>query len=120
MANELSDKEKMEFVFRVREDEPIVELWDRTVAAKLAREENVELSDDHWDVVKFLRDHFEDVGEIEYARDISALLNQRYESKGGLKYLFRLFPNGPVNQGCKIAGIPLPKDSKDPHFGNVS
>ena len=120
MANEMSDKEKMEFVFRIREDEPVVEQWDRKVAAELAREEKLQLSDEHWDVVKFLRDHFNGVGEIEYARDISAILNQRYQSKGGLKYLFRLFPGGPVSQGCKIAGIPLPKDGKDPHFGNVA
>lgn len=119
MADEMSDKEKMEFVFRIHDEEPVVAQWDRSVAAELAREENIRLSDEHWDVVKFLRKHFDEFGAIDYARDLSALLNQRYESKGGLRYLFTLFPSGPVSQGCKIAGIPLPMYSKDPHFGNV-
>jgi TusE/DsrC/DsvC family sulfur relay protein len=120
MTEEMTDKEKMEFVFGVREDEPEVENWDRKVAAELAKQQKINLTDEHWDVVSFLRKHFEEFGTIEYARDISAILNQRYERKGGLKYLYRLFPDGPVSQGCKIAGIPLPKDNKDPHFGNVS
>ena len=120
MTEEMTDKEKMEFVFGIHEDEPDVEQWDRSVATELARQEGVKLSDEHWDVVSFLRKHFEGVGTIDYARDLSTILNQRYENQGGLKYLYRLFPGGPVSQGCKIAGIPLPKDNKDPHFGNVS
>ncbi|WP_455210705.1 TusE/DsrC/DsvC family sulfur relay protein [Kaarinaea lacus] len=120
MTEEMTDKEKMEFVFRVHEDEAVVDQWDRSVASKLAGQEDLELTDERWDVVNFLRKHFDDVGTIEYSRDMSALLDQRYKSKGGLKYLFTVFPKGPVNQGCKIAGIPVPKDSKDPSFGNVS
>jgi tRNA 2-thiouridine synthesizing protein E len=120
MTDEMTDKEKMEFVFGIRDEEPVVEQWDRKVATQLAKQENIELTDEHWDVVSFLRKHFEEFGAIEHARDISAIFDQRYEKKGGLKFLYRLFPKGPVTQGCQIAGIPLPKDSKDPHFGNVS
>jgi len=120
MTEEMTDKEKMEFVFRVHEDEAVVDQWDRKVASELASQEDLDLTDERWDVVSFLRKHFDDVGTIEYARDLSALLNQRYESKGGLKYLYTLFPKGPVSQGCKIAGIPVPKDSHNPSFGNVS
>ena len=120
MTDEMTEKEKMEFVFRVHEDEPVVDSWDKKVATKLAKEEGLKLTEELWEVVSFLRKHFEDVGTIEYARDISALMNQRYQSKGGLKHLFQLFPKGPVSQGCKIAGIPVPKDSKDLSFGTVA
>lgn len=120
MTEEMTDKEKMEFVFRIHEDEAVVDKWDRNVAGELARQEDLELTDERWEVVNFLRKHFDDVGTIEYARDLSALLDQRYGSKGGLKYLYTVFPKGPVSQGCTIAGIPVPKDSKDPSFGNVS
>lgn len=120
IEREFTDKEKMEFVFHVREYEPDVEEWDRSVASELATREGVELTDDCWSVVSFLRKYFEDAGSVDYARDLSAMLNQRYEDKGGLKFLFTIFPKGPVSQGCKIAGIPVPKDSKDNSFGTVA
>ena len=117
---QMSDKEKLEFVFGIHEDQDLVENWDRKVAATLAKDEGIELTDAHWEVVSYLRHFYESTGPIDYARDISAVLEQRFRTKGGLKYVFRLFPNGPVTQGCKIAGIPVPKDSKDPAFGTVA
>jgi tRNA 2-thiouridine synthesizing protein E len=121
MNEDMTDKEKMEFVFGVREDdEPTVENWNREVAASLAQEEGLELNDDRWAVAEFLRKHFEEVGNIEHARDMSTILHQRFEKQGGLKYLYTLFPRGPVSQGCKIAGIPVPADSKSESFGNIA
>lgn len=120
MTEEMTDKEKMEFVFRIHGEEPDVEQWDRTVASKLASEEGIKLTDEVWSVVSFLRRYFEEYGGIEYSRDLSALLDQKYQNQGGLKHLFTLFPKGPVSQGCKIAGIPLPKDSRNLSFGTVA
>jgi tRNA 2-thiouridine synthesizing protein E len=119
-TNDMTDKEKMEYVFRVHEDEYTVENWNRDVAASLAKEEGLDLTDDRWEVASYLRKLFDGTGEIEHARDLSAVLDQRFKDQGGLKYLFRLFPKGPVSQGCKIAGIPVPKDSSNASFGNVS
>ncbi|MBD3671480.1 MAG: TusE/DsrC/DsvC family sulfur relay protein [Gammaproteobacteria bacterium] len=113
----MSEEQKQDFVFHVHEDEPLVSPWGREIAESLAREVNVELSDQHWDVVQMLRRYYEEMGGVEYARDLSAMLDQRYRDKGGLRYLHTLFPGGPITQGCKIAGIPLPKDSSDPSFG---
>jgi len=120
MTEEMTDQEKMEFVFRVHGEEPDIEQWDRTVATELAKQEAIELTDEVWSVVSFLRRYFDEFGGIEYSRDLSALLDQKYHSQGGLKYLFTLFPKGPVSQGCRIAGIPLPKDSKNLSFGSVA
>jgi len=91
MTEDMSDKEKMEFVFRVHGEEPDVEQWDRTVAAELAGQEGITLTDEVWSVVSFLRQYFEEFGGIEYSRDLSALLDQKYHSKGGLKYLLSRF-----------------------------
>lgn len=120
IERDLTDKEKMEFVFHVQEDVPEVEVWNQAVATELAKQEGIEFTDDCWNVVSFLRKYFEDVGSIDYARDLSVMLNQRFQEKGGLKFLFTIFPKGPVSQGCKIAGIPVPKDSKDNSFGTVA
>jgi len=118
--DDMTDKEKMEFVFGIHEDDEVLENWDRNVATSLAAEEGIQLTDAHWEMVSYLRKLYQGTGEIDYARDLSAVLEQRFKKQGGLKYLFTLFPNGPVSQGCKIAGLPVPKDSKQPSFGSVS
>lgn len=121
MADVMSEQEKQELFLGVHtEEEPIVSHWDRGVAQSLAGELGVELNDPAWEVVQFLRHYFEELGGIQYSRDLSAMLEQRYKSQGGLRYLFTLFPGGPISQGCKIAGIPVPKDSSDPSFGYSS
>ena len=118
MADVMTDREKQELFLGVHsEEEPTVTDWNRGVAESLAREVGVELSDQGWELVQFLRHYYEELGGIEHSRDLSAMLDQRYKAKGGLRYLFTLFPGGPITQGCKIAGIPIPKDSSDPSFG---
>jgi len=118
MADVMSDREKQELFLGVHiGEDPVVPQWDRGVAASLAQELGLELGDQAWEVVQFLRHYYEDLGGIDYSRDLSAMLDQRYKTVGGLRYLFTLFPGGPITQGCKIAGIPVPKDSSDPSFG---
>jgi len=118
--DDMTDKEKMEFVFRFYEDDEVLENWDRQVATSLALEEGIALTDEQWEVVSYLRKLYEGTGKIDYARDLSAVLDQRFKSAGGLKHLFTLFPKGPVSQGCRIAGLPVPKDSSQPSMGTVS
>lgn len=118
MAEVMSDQQKQDLFLGVRlDEEPTVQQWDRQVAESLAREEGIDLDDRAWEVAQFLRRYYQDLGGIEYSRDLSAMLEQRYKSQGGLRYLYTLFPGGPISQGCKIAGIPIPKDSADPSFG---
>ena len=47
------------------------------------------------------------------------MLNEVFAGHGGRKYLWRLFPGGPVTQGLRIAGLPLPPHSGDKGFGTV-
>jgi TusE/DsrC/DsvC family sulfur relay protein len=123
MANEdkdMSNGEKMEFAFHIHEYDVEIEDWDRNVATELAEKEGIQLTDAHWEVASYLRKLYQGSGPVDYARDLSAILDQRFKSKGGLKYLFTLFPNGPVTQGCKIAGLSVPHDSTQNSFGSVS
>lgn len=117
MTEQMSDREKMQAIFRVQEEDAPVSPWNKSVATGLAREIGVELSDRHWELVELLRHHYEEFGSIDYARDLSGMLEQRFSKQGGLRYLYSLFPGGPITQGTHIAGLPAFKDSSDASFG---
>ena len=52
-------------------------------------------------------------------REIHDALEEKFHYKGGLKYLYDLFPGGPVAQGCKIAGLHIPAGATDKGFGSA-
>ena len=89
----------------------IIELssWSEDLAKVIAEEEKIDMSDEHWEVVNFLRDYYE---EYQIAPAVRVLIKQIKKSmgkeKGNNKYLYALFPYGPAKQACKIAGLPKP------------
>jgi len=97
--------------FEVDEEGYLVNLadWDEDVAAYLAQEEKVDMSQSHWEVVNFLREYY---GEYQIAPAIrvltKAVAKKLGPDKGNNKYLYELFPYGPAKQACKIAGLPKP------------
>lgn len=75
--------------------------WDENVARELAKEEGIELTDKHFEVIQFLRKSHEN-GEN---------LTIRKVGKSGIvdiKGVYQLFPGGPLKLSSKIAGIPKP------------
>jgi len=93
------------------------EPWNRDIANNLATEEEIQLTEAHYDVLGFLRQCHQRHGLIKHARSLTQALDIRFASLGGLKYLYTLFPKGPVSQGCKIAGMPIPGNAQDNAFG---
>lgn len=122
MAKELSDKEKQELVLGIHEDDETKAFhdWTEAQAEAQAQKMGISLSDGHWQVIKFLRVQYENSGPSSRAHEVAEALEERFASEGGLKYLYRLFPGGPVTQGCQLAGVPVPSDSTDPSFGSVT
>jgi tRNA 2-thiouridine synthesizing protein E len=86
-----------------------ISLWTRELAEFIAKDENIEMTDDHWEVVNFLREYYE---EYQIAPAVRVLIKAIKKSlgvdKGNSKYLYELFPYGPAKQACKIAGLPKP------------
>ena len=86
-----------------------ISLWSKDLAQYLADLEKVEMTDEHWEVVNFLRDYY---NEYQIAPAIRVLVKQMKKAfgpeKGNNKYLYELFPYGPAKQACKIAGLPKP------------
>lgn len=93
--------------------------WSEQIAQDLAGEEGITLSKEHWDVINFLRGHYQRCGPCPNGRAVLSLLEENFSQQGGKKHLYHLFPRGPVVQACKIAGLPLPPYSTDISFGSV-
>lgn len=93
--------------------------WNETLANQLAAEEDIELSDRHWQVIHFLRKYCDTHGIDSGARSLLNAMSDQFQSEGGKKYLYTLFPRGPVVQACKISSIPLPEHARDLSFGSV-
>ena len=75
--------------------------WTKEVAAELAKEEGIELTDKHYEVLEFLRN----------ANEKGETLTIRRVGKSGIvdiKGLYQLFPGGPLKFSSKFAGIPKP------------
>ncbi len=96
-----------------------LDTWNEDMAREQAHREGIELSDAHLDVICFLRDHFSECGPDPSARSLLKVMEDAYAGEGGRKYLYRLFPRGPVTQGCRLAGLPTPAGNADPSFGSV-
>lgn len=95
-----------------------LEQWSPLTAKRLAQEEGMgELSEAHWHVIYALRDFYRENGRATSARELMHILEKDFADKGGRRYLYELFPKGPVSQGSRLAGVPAPPYSSDPSFG---
>lgn len=84
--------------------------WSEAIAEELARHENIELDAEHWAIIRFMREYFD---EHQIAVDARFVIRYLADSLGlGAKareHLFELFPYGYVKQACKIAGMRKPR-----------
>ena len=84
--------------------------WNETVAQHIAEGERLDLNTPRWEIVRFVRDHFESRGTVPEARAVLKILGERHgKDKATRKYLYELFPYGYGQQACKIAGMCKPR-----------
>ncbi|HHJ17324.1 MAG TPA: TusE/DsrC/DsvC family sulfur relay protein [Gammaproteobacteria bacterium] len=96
------------------------EHWDEDDALNLARQEGLELGPDHWAELRALQEYcaHHDCGKYS-VRELHDALDEKFHNQGGYKYLYRLFPQGPIAQGCRLAGLEPPAGAIDSGFGSV-
>ena len=83
--------------------------WTEEVANAIAKQENVEMTANHWEVVNFLREYYNEFQIAPAVRVLTKAIGKKLGAdKGNSNYLFDLFPYGPAKQACKIAGLPKP------------
>jgi dissimilatory sulfite reductase related protein len=83
--------------------------WNEDVGNYLAQTENVAMTDQHWEVINFLRDYYNEFQIAPAVRVLTKAIGKKLGAdKGTSQYLYDLFPYGPAKQACKIAGLPKP------------
>ena len=83
--------------------------WNADVAQAIADKENIELTDDAWEVVNFVRDYYEERQSVPEHRLLLQELKRRHgKEKATRKYVYDMFPYGYGQQACKIAGMRVP------------
>jgi tRNA 2-thiouridine synthesizing protein E len=80
---------------------------DEAVKA-IAAAEGLELSDAHWEVVRFMREHYREHGQTPNFRSMLKAFAENVRPGTDSKYLYALFPAGPAKQAAKLAGLPKP------------
>lgn len=78
--------------------------WSEQFAQLYASTEGIEgeLTEDHWKVINYLREYYEQFG-------IAPMIRKLCKETGfNLKYIYELFPSGPAKGACKLAGLPKP------------
>lgn len=84
--------------------------WDPDLAQEIADLEQIVMSAEHWVVVRFIRDYFEQRQSVPESRVVLKFLKQQLgPDKGTRKYIHVLFPYGYGQQACKIAGMRKPR-----------
>ncbi len=77
--------------------------WNEELAVALAETEGVtEMTDEHWRLVNYLRDYYQQYGIAPMVRKLCK------ETKIPLKRVYELYPSGPAKGACKVAGLPKP------------
>jgi tRNA 2-thiouridine synthesizing protein E len=77
----------------------------------------LELNDAQWDVIYFVLDFYEVCDDCENARKLADMLQDEFTPQGGRKYLYQLFPNGPLSTIHELADLPSLGHESDKSFG---
>ena len=84
-------------------------LWNEDVARELAVKEDIELTEDVWEVINFVRDYYNERQAVPEHRLLLQELKRRHgKEKATRKYVYDMFPYGYGQQACKIAGMRVP------------
>lgn len=84
-------------------------LWDEQVAVALAVGASIELTEAHWEIIRFIRDYYYRFQHLPNNRMFVKVVQKEFgDEKGNSRYLHRLFPDSAVKYACLIAGLPKP------------
>ena len=83
--------------------------WNENVAVRLAATIPLDLTEAHWEIVRFIRHYYHRFQHLPNTRMfVKAVQKELGEDKGNSRYLHGLFPESPLKFACLVAGLPKP------------
>jgi TusE/DsrC/DsvC family sulfur relay protein len=82
--------------------------WNEDIAREFALQEDINLTEDHWDAIRFMREYYVEHKIAPDVRHVMKHLAGRLGPESRNK-IFELFPYGYAKQACKIAGMKRPR-----------
>lgn len=82
-----------------------------------AQEKGIHLTPEHMEVIDFVLDFYESCDDCQNARQLADFIQKAFEKKGGRKYLYQLFPDGPLSTIHELADLPRLGNETDQSFG---
>ena len=76
--------------------------WNKEIGEMLAKEQDITMSDRHWEVVDFLQ-------QKHLSQEALSIRGIKKSGVIEIKEFYQLFPGGPLKKSTLIAGIPKPK-----------
>jgi TusE/DsrC/DsvC family sulfur relay protein len=90
-----------------------LEDWSEQFAEALAREDGVDLHVDHWELIWYFKEYFDENQVNPTMHTMVTTLgktkgDQFHNQKDYEKHIYSLFPRDPVHELCKLSGLPMP------------
>jgi len=87
--------------------------WSAELGTYMASLDGVTLTDEHWEVINYFREYYEDYNIPPPMRMVIRVFKKAFgEENANSRYMLRLFPEGATKAASKFAGLPKPKNCK--------
>jgi TusE/DsrC/DsvC family sulfur relay protein len=80
--------------------------WTKEIAAEIFKEEDIDPTQEHWDIIDYVREQVIDEGAEPNERGIMKAMGKKWGRKVSSKEMYEMFPGMPSKQGLKIGGLP--------------
>lgn len=80
--------------------------WTKEIAEEIFKEEDIDPTQEHWDVIDYMREQVIDEGAEPNERSIMKAMGKKWGRKVSSKDMYQMFPGMPSKQGLKIGGLP--------------
>jgi len=80
--------------------------WTKEIAEEIFAEEDIVPTEEHWDVIEYMRDQVLNEGQEPNERGIMKAMGKKWGKKVSSKDMYAMFPGMPSKQGLKIGGLP--------------
>ncbi len=82
-----------------------------------AKKMGLKLTAERMEAIEFVLDFYAHCEDCRNARQLMKVMDQEFADKGGKKYLYQLFPAGPLSQIHELADLPDLGNQTDKGFG---